>query len=731
MAADHADIDGIDEIVAEFVVECREILDELDTELVRLEHCADPDLLARIFRATHTVKGTAGFLGMATLESVTHVGENLLSKLRDGELEVSSDIVSALLAMFDAVRQIVERIAATGAEGDAGYPDLIARLAALDSGASPVDGPVAAAQPVAEPIEATPAADPAGSASARTGSPDAGAEPAVVDTPVVESATTDTIRVDVELLDELMNLVGELVLARNQILQHTTGQHDAAFTATSQRLNLITTELQEGVMRTRMQPIDNVWNKFPRVVRDLTLALDKQATLVMEGKHTELDKTLLEAIKDPLTHLVRNAVDHGLEGASERAAAGKPAEGTIRLRAYHEGGQVIIEISDDGRGIDPSTIRRKAIQQGLLVADDAPHRSDREVVNLIFHPGFSTAEAVTNISGRGVGMDIVRTNIEAIGGSVDVHSTPGRGTTFKVRIPLTLAIIPALIVTCDGDRYAIPQVSLLELVRVDAATALEHVHGVPVYRLRGRLLPIVFLSEVFRNGRPDTDSLNIVVVRADDREFGLVVDEINDTAEIVVKPLGRILKQVAAFAGATIMGDGRVALILDVLGIAEHVGMAAGGDARSTDEAGTTEGVARRLLMLRVGERRLALPLDMVARLEEFPDARLEQAGGRQVVQYRDEILHLVQVADELGEQSARHPGEPLQVVVYREHERSVGVVVDAIEDIVEAVVEIRPDSRAHGTVGSAVIQGQVTDVLDVAGLLRTALPTHADREAA
>lgn len=719
----------IDEIIGEFVVECREILDELDTELVSLEQNPDPDLLARIFRATHTIKGTSGFLGFSTLEAVTHVGENLMTKLRDGEIGVRPEIVSALLAMFDAVRDIIDRVERTGAEGDTAYPDLIATLVALDRGELPEPAIEAAAQPVAEPVaeqtvdqaahpvEATPAA----AADNR-------------------SSAGESIRVDVELLDDLMNLVGELVLARNQIIQYTGTQSDSTFTATTQRLNLITTELQEGVMRTRMQPIENVWNKFPRVVRDLSVACGKQAQLVMEGKHTELDKTLLEAIKDPLTHLVRNSVDHGLESPADRVAAGKPAEGTVKLRAYHEGGQVIIEISDDGKGIDPAVIRRSAVAKGVLSAEEAAVRSDREIVNVIFQPGFSTAETVTNISGRGVGTDVVRTNIEAIGGSVDVHSEVGRGTTFKVKIPLTLAIIPALIVTCGGDRYAIPQVSLLELVRVDgdqAKSAIERVHGVPVYRLRGRLLPIVFLSEVFGKQPADGgDGVNIVVLRADDREFGLVVDEISDTAEIVVKPLDRVLKQVSAFAGATIMGDGRVALILDVLGIADQIGMTVSRELRAADaeielDLDRARVDARRLLMLRVGPRRLALPLDMVARLEEFDEHQIETTATGRVVQYRDEILHLVFLADEIGVMSEREPGAPIQVVVYTEHDRSVGVAVDDIFDIVEEAIEIRTETLSRGTLGSAVIHGQVTDVLDIAGLLRSAVPGFFELEAA
>ncbi len=810
----------LDEVVNEFITESHENLDQLDQELVHLEHNQDPEVVARIFRTIHTIKGTSGFLGFGTLESVTHVGESLLSKLRDGAFPVTTEITSALLAMVDAVREILGSVAGDGSEGSLAYPELVVRLTQLN------DGPAAPVEP--EPVPVVAASEPAplraiaGGAAKKprkraprtlpvvtvsTAKDDSGVlveTESLDDQPVdtvgmlglqlledhkisedqlaaalrqqddgdtrrlgeilveanalspkdvreglktqVEDRPTanETIRVDVSLLDDLMNLVGELVLARNQILQFTQNQGDPSFNATSQRLNLITTELQAGVMKTRMQPIENVWNKFPRVVRDLTIGCGKQARLEMEGKHTELDKTLLEAIKDPLTHLVRNAVDHGLETPQQRLAAGKPAEGVVRLGAYHEGGQVIIEISDDGAGIDAGVLRRKAVQKGLLTAEEAAGRSDRDMLNIIFQPGFSTAEVVSNISGRGVGMDVVKTNIEGIGGSVDVQTVLGRSTTFKVKIPLTLAIIPALVVTVSGDRYAIPQVSLLELVRLDVHHAqsgpngqggggIEWIQGVPVHRLRGRLLPLVFLDEVFGGDQTtsavaDREAYNIVVVQADDHQFGLVVDEISDTAEIVVKPLGRLLKHVDAFAGATIMGDGRVALILDVMGIANHVGITsgergAGRHAATNAEAADAALDRRRLLLFSLGDRRLGLPLEAVARLEEFRARDVEISNHRPVVQYRGEIMNLVDLGEELRIPRARVDGQPMQVVVYTESDVSVGLVVDEIFDIVEESFEVTQRSSVNGIQGTAVIQGLVTDVIDVRGILDAALP--------
>ena len=804
----------LDEVVNEFITESHENLDQLDQELVHLEHNQDPEVIARIFRTIHTIKGTSGFLGFGTLESVTHVGENLLSKLRDGTFPVTTEITSALLAMVDAVREILVSVAANGGEGTLSYPDLVERLTELDEGpraaAEPTNirsiTPIATKKQRKRPARTLPVV------TLTTAKDDSGV---LVETETIDDQPVDdegmfgvqlladhkisefqlaaalqqqddgdhrrlgeilveanaisskdvrevlktqtedrptaneTIRVDVSLLDDLMNLVGELVLARNQILQFTQNQGDPSFNATSQRLNLITTELQAGVMKTRMQPIENVWNKFPRVVRDLTIGCGKQARLEMEGKHTELDKTLLEAIKDPLTHLVRNAVDHGLESPQQRLAAGKPVEGVVRLGAYHEGGQVIIEISDDGAGIDANVLRRKAIQKGLLTAEEAAARSDRDMLNVIFQPGFSTADVVSNISGRGVGMDVVKTNIEGIGGSVDVQTVLGRSTTFKVKIPLTLAIIPALVVTVGGDRYAIPQVSLLELVRLDVhhsqsgqngqgGGGIEWIQGVPVHRLRGRLLPLVFLDEVFAGDVAagpvaDREAYNIVVVQADDHQFGLVVDETSDTAEIVVKPLGRLLKHVDAFAGATIMGDGRVALILDVMGIANHVGITSGerGAARhaaTNAEAADAAIDRRRLLLFSLGERRLGLPLEAVARLEEFRPRDVEISNHRPVVQYRGEIMHLVDLGEELRIPRARAEGQPMQVVVYTESDVSVGLVVDEIFDIVEESFEMTARSSANGIQGTAVIQGLVTDVIDVRGILDAALPGLLDR---
>jgi len=719
----------MDDIVKEFLVESTEGLDALDRNLVALEQSPrDQALLASIFRCIHTIKGTSGFLGFGRLESVTHVGESLLSDLRDGKKVLTPEITTALLQLVDAVRRILADVEATGADGDNDFPELIDVLTRLQKGEQVAVTP-AVAVPVAVPA---PVAAPVAEAA-----PVPAAEPAAVTGDVKErradAVADSSIRVDVTHLDRLMNLVGELVLARNQILQHTASAEDSSFQATSQRLNLITTELQEGVMKTRMQPIGTVWAKFPRVVRDLAAACAKQARIEMEGKETELDKTIIEAIKDPLTHIVRNSVDHGLELPAVRVAAGKPAEGRLLLRAFHEGGQVNIEISDDGAGINPEKLKTKALQRGLITAEQAGRMSDREVLNLIFLPGFSTAEKVTNVSGRGVGMDVVRTNIEKIGGTVDIQSTVGAGTTLKIRIPLTLAIIPALVVTSAGDRYAIPQVNLLELVRLDGddvQQAVETVHGAPVYRLRGQLLPLVQLSSVLGLVSADwaaaarqQEAVNIVVLQAEDRRFGLVVDQINDTEEIVVKPLGKLLKGLGVYAGATIMGDGRVALILDVPGLAQYANLAAAGSRQATDTAAAAaaqEGERQTLLLFGLsGDRNMAIPLPMISRLEEFPASAVERTGRQQVVQYRNRILPLVRLSEVLeGAEAAAVEKETLQVVVYADQGQPIGLVVDNIVDIVEENLTLHRRQGGGLVAGSAVIQKKVTDLLDVGAVI-------------
>jgi two-component system chemotaxis sensor kinase CheA len=766
------------DIVQDFLVESYENLDRLDRELVGLEkNPQDRDALASVFRTIHTIKGTCGFLGFSQLEKVAHVGENLLTRLRDGQLTLNRELTTALLEMVDAVRQMLGSIEATGGEGKRDDTKLIATLTRLQqlpevqavskAAALPATTPEGAASPssigdiLMQTTGVTSVEIQFATEKQKEGDPrrlgeilvEQGAvQPGdIVDALRIQQssrvhagASDKTIRVDIGLLDKVMTLVGELVLARNQVLQFAGRTKDTGFLAASHRLNLITTELQAGVMKTRMQPIGNIWGQFPRTVRDVALGCGKEVGIEMEGKETELDKTIIEAIKDPLTHLVRNSVDHGIELPEDRVKAGKDRAGRLILRAFHEGGQVNIEISDDGAGLNAERIRKKAVERALITPEQAIRMPEREIFNLIFLPGFSTAEKVTNVSGRGVGMDVVKTNVEKIGGTVDVQSTLGRGTTVRVKIPLTLAIIPALVVTCGGDRYAIPQVSLLELVRLKAdqvSKGIELVHGAPVYRLRGRLLPLVYLSRELklvadtRSAAKSDGAINIVVVQADERRFGLVVDQINDTEEIVVKPLRKQLMTVKTFAGSSIMGDGKVALILDVLGLAQRASVIAETRDRAltekaTDLAASAQEKQTFLLFAGPGDSRMAIPLSTLARLEEFPVAQVEMSGSQWVTQYRGQILPLVRLNVALEErrnklralQAPPTPDSgPIQVLVLNHDGRSFGLVVERILDIVEDRADVRSAATRAAVLYSVVIGDRVTEMLDITAILRRA----------
>ena len=761
------------DIVKDFLVESYENLDRLDRDLVGLEkNPEDKEALAGVFRTIHTIKGTCSFLGFTKLEAVAHVGENLLTRLRDRQLMLTPEITTALLSMVDAVRQMLDQIEKAGQEGERDDSVLLATLTRLQQApaapsapapqsASETPGlPASIGEILIQRAGATPAEVQLAAKKQKEGDPrhlgEILVEQGVVRSAdvadalriqqsarVAASAHDSTIRVDVGLLDKVMNLVGELVLARNQVLQFANRMKDTSFLAASQRLNLITTELQAGVMKTRMQPIGNIWSQFPRTVRDVALGCGKEVNIEMEGKETELDKTIIEAIKDPLTHLVRNSVDHGIELPEMRVKAGKDQAGRLILRAFHEGGQVNIEISDDGAGLNVERIRQKGLERGVITADQATRMTEREIFNLIFLPGFSTAEKVTNVSGRGVGMDVVKTNVEKIGGTVDLQSTFGRGTTVRVKIPLTLAIIPALIVTCSGDRYAIPQVSLLELVRLGAnevGKGIEWVHGSPVYRLRGRLLPLVYLNRELKLGadaRPtiqNDGAVNIVVLQADERQFGLVVDSINDTEEIVVKPLRKQLKTVKIFAGSSIMGDGKVALILDVLGLAQYASVVTETRNRALTEktTGTASGAAGKqtfLLFAGPGDSRMAIPLSTLARLEEFPVAQVEMSGSQWVTQYRGQILPLIRLnvaleerSDQLKALQAPPPRDSgrIQVLVLNHEGRSFGLVVERILDIVEDRADVRSAANRAAVLYSVVIGNRVTELLDIPAILRS-----------
>jgi len=748
-----------DEILQEFLAESWENLARLDTEIVSLERTPeDKSLLASIFRTIHTIKGTCGFIGLTGLGSVAHSAENVLGQMRDGKLNVTPEAISLVLKAVDEIKEYLGGLEQTGQEPTRDNValiealDILAQSALQDNSEEPAV--LEAPAPFVAPPE-LPAAPPEPIAAAPEPTPAPATPPAPVAPPPVakapapapandphdheeEARNSDkksisdlSIRVNVDVLDRLMNLVGELVLTRNQLLQLVRGEDESKYATPITQLNRVTTDLQEGVMKTRMQPIGNAWSKLPRLVRDLSQTTSKQIELLMNGAETELDRTVLDAIKDPLTHMVRNSADHGLESPEKRRAAGKPEIGTIKLNAYHEGGHVIICIEDDGAGIPVDKIKAKAIQSNLVTEAAAAQLTDKEILAFIFQPGFSTAEKVTSVSGRGVGMDVVRTQIERIGGTIDLSTKVGQGTTIRIKIPLTLAIISALVVESGGLPFAIPQLGVVELVRLPAEDRhkIERINNNEVFRLRNRLLPLVYLHEALDLEPTVTESqdVNIVVVQVGDDQFGLIVTEVFDTEEIVVKPVGHLLKDIDVFQGTTILGDGRVIMILDVAGVASQFSKQitqAGDRDRNSDQDEANSQITSLLLFNAGGDSVMSVPLSLVARLEEFPRSSIERTGDQLLVQYRGDLLPLLPV-DGMEED----PTNPMQpVIVFSEGSKSMGLMVAGIQDIIEEQLVIRIQSRRSGVIGTAIINEAATDIIDIQYYIHKANPEWFSR---
>ncbi len=787
----------MDDLLREFLTETNESLDTVDNQLVRFEQDpTDAKILDNIFRLVHTIKGTCGFLGLPRLEALAHAGETLMGKFRDG-MPVTAGAVTLILSSIDRIKEILAGLEATETEPEGTDEDLIEKLHEMAEGAAHAEPvaeaapvPVIAAPPVAPaapavakgtlveqvlerqlrpgevslddlerafreteieveapaPAPVAKAAAPAPAPVAKEAAPKETAKETAKAKPVKKAAAAEadvqeadkianqSIRVNVDTLEHLMTMVSELVLTRNQLLEISRRNEDTEFKVPLQRLSNVTAELQEGVMKTRMQPIGNAWQKLPRIVRDLSGELGKQIELEMHGADTELDRQVLDLIKDPLTHMVRNSADHGLETPAERAASGKPEQGTIRLSAYHEGGHIIICIADNGRGLNTDRIKAKALQNGLVSEADLEKMTEAQIHKFIFAPGFSTAATVTSVSGRGVGMDVVRTNIDQIGGTIDIKSVAGEGSSVTIKIPLTLAIVSALIVEAAGDRFAIPQLSVVELVRARANSEhrIERIKDTAVLRLRNKLLPLMHLKKLLKiddGTSSDPENGFIVVTQVGSQTFGIVVDGVFHTEEIVVKPMSTKLRHIDMFSGNTILGDGAVIMIIDPNGIAKALGAAGSASRELADEHAAAHASSGEqltsLLVFRAGSSQpKAVPLGLVTRLEEIATDKIELSNGRYMVQYREQLMPLVQMDGVTVQTTGSQP-----ILVFADDGRSMGLVVDEIIDIVEERLHIEVAGSQSGILGSAVIKGQATEVIDVGHFLPMAFADWFSRK--
>jgi two-component system chemotaxis sensor kinase CheA len=747
----------MDDLLREFLTETSESLGVIDVELVRFEQ--EPNnaqILANIFRLVHTIKGTCGFLNLPRLEALAHAAETLMGKFRDG-MPVTGEAVTLILATIDRIKDLLDELEKTQQESSGTDTDLIGDLhrmvarvtspAVAAPAAPPPNVGTIGAQKLERPLlPGEVSLDELERVFRETPGP-APAKPAI-EKPAAEKSlaseedrsegkiANQSIRVNVDTLEQLMTMVSELVLTRNQLLEIVRRHEESEFKAPLQRLSSVTAELQEGVMKTRMQPVGNAWQKLPRVVRDLAAELGKQIELELHGADTELDRQVLDFIKDPLTHMVRNSADHGLESPEQRRAAGKPEKGTIRLSAYHQGGYIVIQIADDGRGLDTRRIAAKALATGLVSEVELENMSEAQIHKFIFAQGFSTATQVTSISGRGVGMDVVRNNIDQIGGTIEVKSVYGKGSCFTIKIPLTLAIVSALIVEAAGQRYAIPQLSVIELVRArsNSEHRIEHIKNAAVLRLRDKLLPLIDLTKLLGFERAADSAVGdgfIVVTQVGNETFGILVDAVFHTEEIVVKPMSSMLRHIALFSGNTILGDRSVILILDPNGVAE----AAGTSSRSQERYNEAEAVRvdesekpTSMLLFHAGSPQpKAVPLSLITRLEEIDVTKVEFSNGRHLVQYRGSLMPLIPVNSDV-----RVKSEGVQsLLVFSDEGRSMALVVDEIVDIVEEKLDIQVGSERPGVLGSAIVKGRATEIIDVAHFLPLAFEDWLGRNEA
>ncbi len=703
-------------VLDEYTAECDEILDRVSLQLRNFEaEKYTKENVDDVYRDIHSLKGASYLFDFTLVGDIAHAMESAMECIRHGTHKPSLTMIRALYKAVECIEIEVHAIKEKTSHVQTKIiaPIIIEELLSASRHLEIVNLIDTAKQQSESAVQS--------------------------DVQQKENESAGSIRVPVVLLDNLMTLMGEMVLVRNQVMQFSSQSEDLEFLNLSKRLNSVTSDIQGQMMKTRMQPIGNILGKFHRVVRDLSHDLKKNINLTLNGSETELDKSLLEAIKDPLTHIIRNSCDHGIETPEVRKLSGKGEAGTINVKSYHEGGQVVIEINDDGKGLHRDVLIKKAIEKGLLNQTEATSLSDKDAFNLIFAPGFSTAAAITNVSGRGVGMDVVRTNIEKIGGNVELQSVAGKGTTTKIKIPLTLAIVPALIVRCGQDAFAIPQAKLEELVRIDSSSVeskIEYLHGSPVYRLRGNILPLVDLNKILgRENKKDSDVgvTNIAILNAENCSFGLIVDEVQDTADIVVKPLNRLLKSLQVYSGATILGDGSIALILDVMGISKIAGIGSEKNQTLTMDAmanGRSLAELQEYLIVRLNSpTKHAIVLGYVNRLEEFKKSNFEMSGLQKVIRYGKSILPIISVSQLLGYGQENQPSdkETVPVVVIQKAGMFYGLEVDAIVDTLSTEAEVSPTLVAQtGIFGNLNTPEELIVLIDPFELIQKAFPTSA-----
>lgn len=711
----------MDEIVMEFLGEAEDGLSSIDNSLLELEK--DPhnaEVIGAIFRVMHSLKGTSGFLGLSKLEKVAHAGENVLNKIRDNTLEPTSEVLDAVFKCLDTIRIIVSHIRENQEEPQEEFKELLTLLDVIYKGEkveAAHKGEVVPEMPLPPANDSTPQEE----------HKEVVAEAKKVTKPAEQQS--EAIRVKISLLDQLMESVGELVLARNQLIQSARqgNTSEASYRNSIQRINHITSELQENILQTRMQPMSNVWSAYPRMIRDLSRELGKKIRLDMIGENTEIDRHLVEAIKDPLTHMIRNSVDHGIEVPADRAAAGKDEEGVVTLQAYNQAGNVVIIISDDGKGLSANKIRNKCIEKGLMTEDTAKTLSDQQIYQYIFAPGFSTAEKVTAVSGRGVGMDVVKTNISKIGGHIELKSKEGEGSQFIIKIPLTLAIMPVILMSIGTNKYAFPLANVYELIKINANSEykMEYLNEAPILKIRGQVVPLIIMDELL-NGyslRHETlhKKLFVVICNVGEQTFGIVVDRIHDIEEIVVKPNSSAMSSIQVYGGCTILGDGSVIMIFDpqvLLSTVQKTTDSSVSQYNSKsilhEDAAHDDSITSQLLLIQTSEdinSEKAIPMEFINRIEELETSKIELVSGDYVIQYRESLMRLASFEEGFNFMEK----EVVETVVFSNNGENFGLVVQEVIDIVDHVFDGKI-LKSHNPkyLSTVVINEKSTEVIDV-----------------